>query len=303
MAAQAADEAFIRYNPERSALTALLHELGGQRDAEVSAAKTGAKLISRSAKRAAKPLDKIYTDAASRSSAVQGALNADLAKLGPSAASLVAATNSGLASTGQSLQGARTRAAEEMAARRVDAVSSGRQEARNARASYRSESGKVLDRLIENEREAGTYASGRVAALAGERAGRQVTRQNNRDSNRQSERNSLRSAGIDPDTGKPLKTGKPKLSASERRARAEAKRGKTDRKAKRETRFDYIRQVLTDPPKYPDGHPNAGKEPTQDEVIAQLVKQKYSMAEIRQVLRRMKRPPTSEGPSGQQRPT
>jgi hypothetical protein len=301
MAAQAADEAFIRYNPERSALVSLLGELKGQRDSDVGAAKTGAKLISRSAKRAAKPLDKIYKDAASRSSSVQGVLNADLAKLGPSAASLVAATNSGLASTGQSLQGARTRAAEEMAGRRVDAVASGRQEARNARASYRSESSKVLDRLIENEREAGTYASGRVAALAGERADRSVKRD--------ATRTSSRDRAADRRSRERVATQRIEATAQKEKAKARKDRAKV--RAERKETGEKITtaanryEALSKTPLV--NEEGASRMPTDAEIRDRLKGEGFSAVEIQKGYKRMrsklKAPPKAKGPSGQQRPT
>jgi hypothetical protein len=172
---QARDESFLRYNPERSTLVSLIGESRSQQKSDVKSARKGARMISRSAKRSAKPLDRIYTNAASRASAVQSAINTDLQKLGPVASSLVAAANSGLQTTGQSLQGERARVAREVAGRRSGAVAAGESEVRNIRAQGASDRAKTIDRLVQNEREAGTYASSRYGELRGERADRRVT--------------------------------------------------------------------------------------------------------------------------------
>jgi hypothetical protein len=223
-ARQVRAEARLRFGPQRRQLRAAMRDVNEAFVTDVDVANETARGSKRAA-RAAKPqITKAIGDA--QRTVSQGptpGVSAALGNLGPAAA--------------RDHEGAKRRLAETLAMatteldQRVVDAEGGRSGAILQAASTRTaEKRRLRDQLRGLAGDAGTFAAARSGELGQEaadrrirRRGQDVTRQNNRDSTAQAERNSKRSAGIDPDTGKPIKGGKLDPKANKPKATAPQK--------------------------------------------------------------------------------
>lgn len=237
---QAQAAALLRTSPERRGLRALLLEAQSQKQADIDAARVSGR-VNRAAIHAADPeIQKVYAAARSGLSAVTGdyshpaaGIAQDFAQLGPAAGSIAEAARA-------ESEAAQRRTTEAETAARVDLQNSGVRSAegegyaiRAAQDRFRGDTGKIVSQLTGLDREEGLFAATELGRLVDAARGRSVTRRgqdksaaSQRATQRQSERSSQRSAGIDPDTGKPIPGGKLDPAAQKRKARAKAKANK-----------------------------------------------------------------------------
>lgn len=245
---QVAAEQTLRFNPERSALLAAADEAVSNFKSTRKSNRAQAEAVTRSAEEARPKVERTYGEASAAAAAARADMEEDVAPLGPTAdrfKAAIAREGSGaagrlaeeLASVTADLDQAKVRAEEG----RVHGNQAARRELRGT-------IGSLQQRLQQLGVEEGAFAQGRTGELVGDQRDRDVTlrgqsltartsRRNSRDatrrtkisareasrrarqsqraqdrraaqSNAQSERNSIRSAGLDPSTGKPIPGGK-----------------------------------------------------------------------------------------------
>jgi hypothetical protein len=187
---QAQALSIVRYNPEVSALAALLRDAEDRRDTALRQAK------------------------ATRQFGV-GAIDQALPELKQDYKGAAAAVTPAFAGGGgieaQALQArmaeSQAQAKAQLQARRVGAVE-GEGAARSAAfRDYASDRAKIGQRAVDLSREEGAFITSTIGDLAGADAKAQADANALGARLTQQERNSLRSAGIDPDTGQPIPNG------------------------------------------------------------------------------------------------
>ncbi len=214
-AQRALTEAELRFGPERSALIGILDSLVADAGRDVRQARTGARMVSQSAKQSVPEMRRIYEQAAGQQNAVNSMLAEHLAKPGPEANSfkLAAQIGTGGATARRAEEGAR--ATSDLVSRQTDAIQGGVQETRGIRDRYRADAQKVRQQILSNRRQAGLYVQGRYPDLLDERADRRIKRSEVRAKTRDTAADNAREdakfkadidikRGVDPITGRPL---------------------------------------------------------------------------------------------------
>jgi hypothetical protein len=204
---QALMEALVRFNPERSGLVELLREAASNRTTTVRQARGTADMTVAEVNRARPELKKVYRDAGLAQARIAHTLDENTASLGPVANSIQAGIQLERAQGGRQLQEAKADALTDLGSRKVRAREGAQFAVQNANTEYAGEAGKIGRRLIELAREQGAFTAATTRELRKENRQEQLRLQIEKLGNSQSERNSLRSAGIDPETGQPIKGG------------------------------------------------------------------------------------------------
>lgn len=215
-------ESKLRYGPQEREAREALREVGQRFKSDVRIARSTARGTKRTLKAMQPQVERAIGQAAA--TAAQGptpGVSAALGNLGGAAA--------------RDAEGVKRRLAEtlamttaEFAQRGVDAQAGKVSSIRNAQAVRDDEAGKIRrayrgilsDRGTFAQQRAGELqesARERAAANRRNRADNRTSRRNNREDLSQSERNSMRSAGIDPDTGKPIPGGKADPKANKKK--------------------------------------------------------------------------------------
>ena len=156
-------EAELRYGPQASALTQLLGQLGGERDADLTGSKEGSRMISESANQAIPELQKLY--APRPQSGVESMLAADIAKLGDQGTPYKLAFNVGTSGADARRAESGSEAIKGMVGRREGAITGGVMERRGIRSRYASDAGKVRQQLQDVVGQSGLYAQTRYGQL------------------------------------------------------------------------------------------------------------------------------------------
>jgi hypothetical protein len=204
---QALMEALVRFNPERSGLVELLREAASNRTTTVRQARGTADMTVAEVNRARPELKKVYRDAGLAQARIAHTLDQNTASLGPVANSIQAGIALERAQGGRQLQESRADALTDLGSRKVRAREGAQFAVQNANTEYAGEAGKIGRRLIELAREQGAFTAATSRELRHQNRQDQLRLQIEKLGNSQSERNSLRSAGIDPQTGQPIKGG------------------------------------------------------------------------------------------------
>lgn len=212
---QARAAAILQTSPERRGLRALLLEAAAQKEADIRAARTSSRVLRSSIREADPRVAAVYDAAARGISAVTGdydtpaarSVAGDFAQLGPAAASIAEAARAESEGALRRTSEAKARNRADLEAQRVRAAEGETFAVRAAQDRYRSDAAKVLDQLQGLDQEEGLFAATELGRLVEAARGRRAGLQKTRVENRQEERNSLRSAGINPDTGRPYRNG------------------------------------------------------------------------------------------------
>jgi hypothetical protein len=205
---QAAEEALVRFNPEKSALLELLRQAGEDRRTTVRQARGTAAGTVAAVNQARPEVKGIYRDAGIAEARIAHTLDEGTAPLGPVARSIQAGIDLERAQGGRHLEESKAAALTDLSDRKVRAREGAQWAVTNAGNVYRGEVGKVRRRVVELAREEGAFTAGTARELETAAQTRGDKFKLARMGTTQSERNSLRTAGIDPDTGKPIKGGK-----------------------------------------------------------------------------------------------
>jgi uncharacterized protein YkwD len=212
-------QALVRYGPEQSGLRALERQAKSTYTTTTRTARGAARTIIGEVDRARPEVKKNYDQAGLDAARAAHAISEPvLAGLGDSAKTLTAAAaleRSGL--RGRLAEG-RAEALTDLSQRRVQAASGAQFAVSNARSDLVSSLREIFERRQDLRRERGAFTvatAGQLAEAARDRATQLAI--NNADNasaerrarrqSRQQERNSKRTAGIDPDTGKPIPGG------------------------------------------------------------------------------------------------
>lgn len=242
---QAEAQAFLQYNPERRGLVELLAEAKANLEADMKAAHSTRRGLTAALQAVRPQVERAYDDAGQRmqnafgqyggnggAAPAQGSIAEQLARVGPEAGAIVAAAlGEQKAALGRTSEAGAASLAD-LDEQRVRARSGEAGAVRQARQQYRSDSGKVLEQLVGLDREQGVYTANALDQLVDKARGRAVTRRGQTLSHKdraasrgQSERNSLRSAGIDPNTGKPIPGGKLDPKAKAKKFQSQSQHG------------------------------------------------------------------------------
>lgn len=224
-------ETQLRYGPQLDALASLLQNARSDRNQALSVNASTAQALSNAARLASPEVN-------NANQAYLGQLLAARQTLGnPDTAAYAASGDPYKQALARDIAGAQVRAAEttkaasdELTQRGVDARAAAVAGARAINDRYASQADQISQQGQTLAGESGAYASSRLAELLGEdqrqahqtaqaRADRQAAADRADASNAQSERNSERSAGIDPDTGRPIPGGRLDPRANGRRVR------------------------------------------------------------------------------------
>lgn len=217
-ASEAALQALIRYGPEESGLRALKREARGTYRSTVRGARGAARGIVGEV-RAVTPQTREAYDEAGLAAARTAHSVVDPALKGLPRNSLTAAVKIEQGDFQRNLQESRAAELADLGSRRVSAREGAAFAVTNAAAERNASLAKIAERGLDLRREKGAFAASTMATLEDDArqrrqqlrialAGLQQSAQNSRRSARQSERNSLRSAGIDPNTGRPIPGGR-----------------------------------------------------------------------------------------------
>jgi hypothetical protein len=217
-ASEAALQALIRFDPEESGLRALKQEAKGTYRSTVRGARGAARGIVGEVKAVTPQTRKAYDEAGLAAARTAHSV-VDPALRGLPRNSLSAAVKIEQADYQRNLQESKAAELADLGSRRVSAREGAAFAATNARSELTSSLAKIAARYQDLRREKGAFEALTTATLTDDarqrrqqlRIAQAGLRQRDRASlrsTRQSERNSLRSAGIDPQTGKPIPGGK-----------------------------------------------------------------------------------------------
>lgn len=201
---QAALEALLRFGPEQSGLAELQQAALGQFTTSVRQAHAGRRAIGQAITAARPEVAQIYRRAGERTGDINEVLGQSMAN---APASLQAAMAQEQAGFGRRLEESRADALTDLKDRRVSAREGEVTAVRAARDELAGTIAQVARRNLDLRREQGAFTALRTGELrqaATERADRLAWQQAQLSAG---ERKSLRSAGIDPDTGKPIPGG------------------------------------------------------------------------------------------------
>ncbi len=219
-AREAALQALVRFGPEQSGLKALERSAISQARTSVKTARGSAQTIIGEVDRARPQVKRAYDQAGLRAArAAHEISDPVVGGLGPAAGSLKAAAALEMSGLQGRLAESRAGAVTELSNRRVQAQQGAQFAISNARSELTGALEKIFARQQDLRREKGAFTAatvGELAEAARDRAqqvkiegmGNRTSERNSRRSQEQQERNSLRSAGIDPATGRPIKGGK-----------------------------------------------------------------------------------------------
>lgn len=217
---QAALEALVKFGPQEDALKEAAQTARDTYGTTVQQAHAGTLAIQQAIDAARPRAAQIYDQAGLRQAALNNTLlGHDLAGLGSVADSIKAGAATEALGAATNLNQARTDTLADLGNRRVLAAQGGVAAQRQALDSLTSDLAKVLQAKQDLSGQKGAFKAATIGDL--EEAARQRATQIKvaTGHNSQSERNSLRSAGIDPDTGKPIPNGKldPKADPAKKR--------------------------------------------------------------------------------------
>jgi len=206
---QAGLEALLRFGPELSGLKELQRAAETNYRTRVGQARATARGTIDAVNRARPEVKKVYDRAGLEQARTASTLvGKDLAALGPVADSIKAGAALEQTVGLRHLQESRAAALTDLSTRRVQARQGQGFAVTNARRELVSELARIFERKQDLARERGAFTALTARQLrqaARERADRLAIAQGGWS---QSERNSLRSAGIDPDTGRPIPGGR-----------------------------------------------------------------------------------------------
>lgn len=201
---QAALEALLRFGPEQSGLAELQQAAQGQFTTGVRQAVAGRRAIGQAITAARPDVAAIYNRAGERTGDINAVLGGSMAN---APASLQAAMAQEQAGFGRRLEESRADALTGLKDRRIAAREGEVTAVRAARDEFANTLQQIMRRKLDLQRESGAFTALRTGELrqaAQERADQFAMQQADLT---QRERNSLRSAGIDPDTGKAIPGG------------------------------------------------------------------------------------------------
>jgi hypothetical protein len=219
-AREAAMQALVRFGPEASGLRALERQAKSTYQMTTKTAAGAAQTIVGEVDRARPAVKRNYDQAGlDAARAAHKVINPVMNSLGPAAGTLAAATKLSQGTGARRLAEERAASLTDLSQRRVQAVQGAQFAQANARDTLVGELAKIFERQQDLRRERGAFTAataGQLREAARDRAQQmdiaelsaETQRQNSRRTQRQSERNSLRSAGINPETGKPIPGGR-----------------------------------------------------------------------------------------------
>lgn len=185
-------EAILRFNPARSEVRSALEQLEQERQGDIASADASARGVVSSARRVAPQVAGRYRGAQEEVGGLSQRLAGDLAKLGPAADTIKAATSRDSAGTERRLAEALATSDTGFKAREFEAESGKVQATANANSRYGQEVGKLRSRLSDIATEEGAFRQGRSGELTEEARARSLSRENSRRSARVSIGNNVR---------------------------------------------------------------------------------------------------------------
>jgi hypothetical protein len=206
-ASQAAQEAIVRFGPEESGLRELQNTIQQTLATDISAAHGAGTNIINSIDQAAPAIRQVYDQAGLDQAGIASGLRQDTAGLGDVARTVKGAIAVEGARAANNIVGQRTAALTDLSQRRVAARAGENWQVQKARSTFATDLAKVLQRKIDLAREKGAFTAQTEGDLTQAQRDRDLKVKLENAGNQQSERNSLRTAGIDPNTGKPIKNG------------------------------------------------------------------------------------------------
>lgn len=221
---QAAEEALVRFGPELSALKELRRSAEMNLTQGVAAAHAGAAGVLSAINQARPDIRQAYGQAGAAAAQQAALSDADLAKLGPVAASVRAAILGERSGFQTRLAGEQAADLSSLSNRAVAAREGESFGTQQAQKSFINTLTQVLGRKQDLARERGAFTASTAQQLRQDAADRRLRVQLQEMSAGQSERNSLRSAGLDPNTGKPIQGGP--LDPNAARYKSKAKGGR-----------------------------------------------------------------------------
>jgi hypothetical protein len=224
-ASEAALQALVRYGPEQSGLKALERSAVSQARTSVKTARGSAQTIIGEVDRALPGIKHAYDQAGLDAARTAHAISDPVVNALPEG-SLKAAAALEMSGLQGRLRESKAGAVTELGNRRVQAQQGAQFAISNARSTLTTELEKIFQRQQDLRRERGAFTASTMAQLG--EAARERAQQLNIEKmgNAQSERGSLRTAGINPDTGKPYKGGKLDPDGNGRRGDQSKPKGK-----------------------------------------------------------------------------
>jgi hypothetical protein len=206
-ASQAALQALVRYGPEESGLLELQREAGSELSTATRQARGTAEGVVNQVNAARPDVRGIYNRAGLAQAKTATTLEGDTAALGSVADSIKAGASLEQTVGLRHLREAKADALTDLASRGVAAKEGRVWAVRKAQDDFAASMAKVLQRKVDLAREKGAFTASTMDNLMQADLDRrqQLAIANARLT--QSERGSLRSAGINPDTGKPIRNG------------------------------------------------------------------------------------------------
>jgi hypothetical protein len=206
-ASEAALQALVRYGPEQSGLKALERSAVSQARTTVKTARGSAQTIIGEVDRAMPGVKHAYDKAGLDAARAAHAISDPVVNALPEG-SLKAAAALEMSGLQGRLRESRAGAVTELGNRRVQAQQGAQFAIANAQSTLRGELEKIFARQQDLRREKGAFQAATIGQLSEAARDRAQQLKIEGLGNEQSERGSLRSAGINPDTGKPIKGGK-----------------------------------------------------------------------------------------------
>lgn len=205
---QAAMEALVRYGPEESGLNEMQRQATTDLQTSIAQARGTAQGVVSMANAARPGVAKIYDQAGLNQARTAHTLEGDTAQLGGVANSIKAGAALEQTVGLRHLRESKASALTDLSQRAVAAKEGQTWATRKAQDDFASTIAQVLGRKIDLAREKGAFTASTLDSLLQSDMDRkqQLAIANARLT--QSERNSLRSAGIDPDTGRPIPNGR-----------------------------------------------------------------------------------------------
>lgn len=205
---EAAAQALVRYGPQMQVLEEARRTANSNYRSAIEQAKAGEIGVRQAIDDVTPQVRDIYETAGLGALGAQSLMSKDLAGLGSVADSIKAGASLEAGATANRLRAAQAQALTGLADRRVQAASGAAVARRQAQAKLVDDLAKILGQAQSLEGQKGAF----ITATAGDLRNAYLERAKDKSiasaGNAQSERNSLRSAGIDPDTGKPIPGGK-----------------------------------------------------------------------------------------------
>jgi uncharacterized protein (UPF0305 family) len=241
---QATMDALLRFGPEQSGLRALAREAYSERRQGIAQAKGTAASITNAIDMATPRVKELYDAAGLAQAAVAHTLvSHDLAGLGPAADRFKAAGATEQAGLAGILENQQAATLGDLQQQRVSAQQGRQFATTKAQNDFVDSMAKVLARAQDLRREKGAFQATDLFNLRQDRQDRRQTLRIAQAGNLQKERNSLRSAGIDPNTGKMIPGGPLDPDANNKAGNQAPSKGAKPRQ--QDTFNSRIQQALT----------------------------------------------------------